>query len=67
MKNSNNTTTAKDWLKMDLKMQTGSIYIANPAPSKKKYKISSNKDILLKPDTTKYGDRIISSEINMLD
>lgn len=67
MKNSNNTTTAKDWLEMDLKMQSGSIYIARPNPSKKKYKISSNKDIFLKPDTIKYGGRIISSEIAMLD
>lgn len=60
MKNSKKTTTAQDWLEMDLKAQSGAIWTKENSEDKpmRKKKIYTNPEIpptILKPDPIKYG------------
>jgi len=51
-------TTAIDWLDMDLKSQSGSIWTAEKARMLKKnrnYSSNNSKPMILKPETVKYG------------
>lgn len=61
-------TTGKDWLEMDLAMQSGAIWeVQEEKPKKKKkkknkkYKISNNDNIKIKPEPVEYGNKKITN------
>lgn len=61
-------TTAKDWLKMDLKAQSGSIWTDEKSKlqKKNKYKISESA-MVLKPDPIKYGGKEIPEYSHIIE
>lgn len=64
MKKENEKTTAKDWLKMDLEMQSGAIWTAEKSKLQKEkkikpYKILDSDPSILKPDPMKYNGKEI--------
>lgn len=68
MKNQTQTTTARDWLEMDLAMQSGAIWeVQEEKPKKKKkkknkkYKTSNNDNIKIRPEPVEYGDKKITN------
>lgn len=63
-------TTAKDWLDMDLKSQSGSIWTDEKARMLKKnrnYSSNNSKPMILKPDTVKYGSVEIQENPMVID
>jgi len=64
MKNSKKTTTAKDWLEMDLKAQSGAIWTEEnvenkPVEKKKSYINPEFHPTILKPDPIFYSGKEI--------
>lgn len=65
-------TTAKDWLKMDLEMQSGAIWTAEKSKLQKKkkikpYKILDSDPCILKPDPMKYGGKEIPDDPHIIE
>lgn len=68
MKNSKKATTAKDWLEMDLKGQSGAIWTnEKKVENKKKYVTQKFSGMILKPDPVKYGGKQISENSQIID
>lgn len=61
-------TTTKDWLKMDLKAQSGAIWTDEKSKlqKKNKYKISESA-MVLKPDPIKYGGKEIPEDPHIIE
>ena len=68
MKKENEKTTAKTWLKMDLEMQSGSIWTDEKSglQKEKNYPAQNYKPHILKPDPIKYGDKIILPNVGQI-
>ena len=62
-------TSAKDWLDMDLKSQSGSIWKDDPVKSRKenKYKVQHHSAIILNPDPVRYGNVIIQNNPEIIE
>lgn len=72
MKNTKKTTTAQDWLEMDLKAQSGAIWTDQtskdkPLHKEKQYSNPENNPTILKPDSIKYGSFEIQSNSQVIE